>query len=96
MTEKIDRFTNLEHLTEEERKTVLSIFPKEIADIEANASEDTKNIPEVEKEKGLEKKSVEQKEDWKDGYLEYEKKTNVSDHVSYEDGEIEISEEEFE
>jgi len=84
---------DLEHLTEEQRKTILEIYPKEIKDLEASVSEDSKNIPE--KEKGLNKKSEEQKEDWKSGYLEYEVKTKESDRVVYDDDEIDITEEDL-
>ncbi len=91
----------LDHLTEDERKTVLSIFPKEIRDLEStNEDSKSESVP-----NGNEKKSEVDKldskiqaltkEEWKDGYLDYEKKTKDSDRISYEDGEIEISEDDY-
>lgn len=86
--------SDLDHLTEEERKTVLSIYPKEIKDIE-------KTEPVIDEQKQISPNvaelpvTKEQKEDWKDGYTDYEKKTKDSERVSYEDNEIEIIEDEF-
>jgi len=84
---------DLEHLTEDQRKQVLEIFPNEIKDIEKPEAEPAL---EGEPEKGLEKKSEEQKEDWKKGYLDYEVKTKDSDRVVFEENEIEITEEDLE
>ncbi len=92
--------SDLDHLTDEERKVVLEIYPKEIKDLEQkgeispNVSEDSKQREE--KKDGLEKVSEEQKEDWKSGYVDYEKKTKDSDRVVYEEGEIELTEEDLE
>ncbi len=92
--------SDLDHLTEEERKVVLGIYPKEIADLETkeqiskNVSEDSNQREE--KKVGLEKVSDEQKEDWKSGYIDYEKKTKDSDRVVFEETEIEITEEDLE
>ncbi len=83
--------SDLEHLTEEEKAEVLKIYPKEIKDIENSIPEDSKQREE--KKEGLEKVSKEQEEDWKSGYVDYEKKTKESDRVSYSEEEIEVLEE---
>ncbi len=88
----------LEYLTEEERKTVLEIFPKKLEstdDGQKPIQQDKDESPEVDTSKVLDKRSEEQKQDWKDGYTDYEKKTKDSDRLSYQDSEIEIIEEEF-
>ncbi len=68
------------HLTEEQRKSVLDIYPKEESTDEG-VKEDGKPVikPEVDKL----------------AYTEFEKKTKTSDRIQFEDSEIEIIEEEF-
>ncbi len=93
--------SELDHLTEEERKIVLSIFPKEIPDLESTdegVKEDGEPVikPEVDTSKVLDKRSEDQKQDWRSGYTDYEKKTKDSDRVVFEENEIEITEEDLE
>jgi len=89
---------DLEHLTEEQRKQVLDIFPKDIKDLESTdegVSKEAEAVKKPEVDIGLEKKSIEQVQDWKDGYIDYEKKTKESDRVVFEEGEIEVVEEDL-
>ncbi len=81
----------LEHLTEEQKKQVLEIFPKEIPDIEKES--EIKSEPEKELKNPP---TPEQKEDWKLGYTEYDHKNKTSDRVVFEESEIEITEEDLE
>ncbi len=97
--------SDLDHLTKEERKTVLEIFPKEIKDLES--SDDIKKgeqLVSADSDKQVEGDSKETKnkisknvseENWKDGYLDYEVKTKESDRVVFDDGDIEIVEEDL-
>lgn len=70
----------LTHLTEEQRKQVLEIFPKEIKDLEATTKDDT---------------TPEQKDDIRKGYTDYEKKTKESDRLTFGEDEIEMTEEDL-
>jgi len=98
---------DLDHLTEEEKKTVLSIFPKEIRDLESTDDGEIAGKPvtdNIEPKVDNSKKETDEKyqddepekdADWKEGYLDYAKKSKDSDRVSYEDSEIEIIEEDM-
>ncbi len=92
---------DLEHLSDEDVKIVLEIFPK----ISKNSSESTNEVSKVESAPNgnaenaeVDKKPTTPKlneESWKDGYVDYEKKTKDSDRVTFLEDEIEIIEEEF-
>ncbi len=69
-----------EHLTAEQKKQVLEIYPKEIADLEPKLE----NPP-----------SPTQLQDLKKGYTDYEHKNKSSDRITFGDDEIEITEEDF-
>ncbi len=83
---------DLDHLTEEERKSVLEIYPKEIKDLESS-NDGSHTDPTKEVEKKPEDDTL--KTEWKDGYLDYEVKTKESERVSYEDDEIDVIEEDI-
>ncbi len=85
---------DLEHLTAEERKAVLEIYPKGIKDLESTDDGKSKSVPPA-KENASEPEVDRVKEDWKDGYLDYEKKTKDSDRVIFEEGDIEVVEEDL-
>jgi len=99
--------SELDHLTEEEVKTVLGIFPRsesiidgktELSSKDGTSMEITTPNPEVDKSKVIElNKNIDklQNEEWKDGYTDYEKKTKESDHLTFGETEIEISEEDL-
>lgn len=82
----------LEHLTDEQKKAVLEIYPKEIKDLESTNEAVEK---EIRIEPSGEAEVDKPKAEWKDGYLEYEVKNKESDHIDYEDSEIEVVEEDI-
>ncbi len=87
--------SDLDHLTAEEIENVLSIYPKKSESINdgppiAEPVKTAEEKPEVDSSK------VVSKTEWKDGYVEYEKKSPTSDRVVFEENEIEITEEDLE
>lgn len=93
--------SELNHLSEEQKKQVLEIFPKEIRDLESSDEgasvvapvKEVNSSPEDDKIKDT--KDIPEVDEWKDGYLDYEKKSNDSDRVVYEFNDIEITEEDL-
>ncbi len=93
--------SDLDHLTAEEIENVLSIYPKKSESINdgppiAEPVKTAEEKPEVDSSKVLHKPDDKSSVEWKDGYLEYEKKSPTSDRVVFEENEIEITEEDLE
>ncbi len=88
----------LEHLTPEQRKQVLEIYPKEIQDLESTdegVKEDGMPVIKPEVDIPKDDRTPEQKEDWKKGYTDYDHKTNESERIQFGDDEIEVIEEDL-
>jgi len=68
---------------------------KETQDIlkSTDEGESNKNAPAKSEELGNVKPDVDNNEEWKKGYTEYEIKTKQSDSIAYDESEIEIIEE---
>lgn len=81
----------IEKLTEAEEKIILEIYPN----AKLKSTDEVKDSPDTgSKQAEVDKRTPEQKQDWKDGYTDYEKKTKESERITFEENEIEITEEE--
>lgn len=80
--------SGLDYLTEEEIENVKIMYPKLES---SNEGENVANPEKPEDDKQEEKKQV--KEDWKEGYLEFEVKNKDSKRLQYQEDEIIIEEE---